>query len=50
MLALRDDRYAPVPWIAGRAKSPVLGIELELVATAEGPTLELHDGNEVTVV
>ncbi len=50
LLALRDDHYAPVPWIAGRARSPVLGIELELVATAEGPTLELHDGCEVTIV
>ncbi len=50
VLALRDDRYAPVPWIARRARSPELGIELERVATAEGPTLELIDGDDVTVV
>lgn len=46
LLALAGDHYDLVPFIQGRAQSPVLGIE---VRVADGK-LELRDGTDVHVI
>lgn len=47
LYALVGDRYEPVAGVAGVARSPLLGITLELV---EGPRLRLRDGDDVADV